>query len=1140
MRTRANYPLNILATIISVCILNTTCSPKSSDDFTAWLPPAILSDTAAPGSPDLPAGTATDYSMIVRDVASEADFAFDTVAVLDLRLRLADSEDAPLAGSLVQFRAVRDGRAREVVFQAMSGADGRISGNCTIATTIRSLRLDFTYGGRLYTAPLEVADLSTVDRTIVMNTTAVRRARNTTPTLADRDGDGITDDADHFPDDPARATLLRFPADGGRFTVAFEDLYPNQGDADFNDYVLQFNQEEHLNAAGEVVRILGSYRHVAKAAGYNHVLKLNLPLENADYSVRRFDPEGNLLATTAGSPANFHAIALTERSDRTISQSNAHRGQDFVAGDLFELEVNPAAPVSKDDLGAAPYDLFLHVKNTNRDVHFAGRFFDGNDNDLYLDADGFPWALLVPVDWRWMYERTNIHTAYEFFDDWYMSAGADRKDWYNFPDVNAVVASAVTRFSAEPAFVPPPGFHPADFTVNESLRPVPARINETYIPVSAVYDIDPVAGGSITFPGDLAEIRFPYDRDALIDAGLPEEFTVFYYNAPGDNWLPVEETSADTENGMIIARTSHLTPFIATVNTTSATTVCVDFPQNIALDGVPFSSCTATGPLSIECVTNTPSGVITETYAYPNIDAAQASLFDGPLPNLVCDTFSGECAGYGSFAWFRGDAASFTISNPPNPDVNINNTFAVDTQNRLVAMDQNGNPNVITYGDYDANGFPESVTFTTGPITIPIVYEYDGGATLPKKRTINNTLIIEYDANGRQTSVESIPGGWTRSVTNTGTVQLCGNPAGPPTTAPADLPVKLGTNFSCAVVDGAAKCWGQNNFGQLGNGTNTNSAVPVQVSGLTANVVRVEAGQNHACAILNDGSLRCWGQNNNGQLGDGTTTDRNTPVQVSGLTSGVSQVSPGGNFSCAIVSGTAHCWGDNSAGGLGVGSPLEAVTTPLPVVGLSNSVSDIGAGTVHVCAVDGGEVYCWGNNLAAQLGDGTTTPRTVPTGPVPGLTGATNVTAGTLHSCALVGDAVYCWGSNSNYEIGDASVAFFAITPTQPTGLGANVSGLYTNARNNCAVLNDGTGRCWGNNQSGQIGVNAVTFREIPSTVLDASLVPLANISGFGLGGGQVCAVSDGDLFCWGKNDFGQLGDGSFTNRSTAQPGPAF
>jgi len=235
-----------------------------------------------------------------------------------------------------------------------------------------------------------------------------------------------------------------------------------------------------------------------------------------------------------------------------------------------------------------------------------------------------------------------------------------------------------------------------------------------------------------------------------------------------------------------------------------------------------------------------------------------------------------------------------------------------------------------------------------------------------------------------------------------------------------------GNSHTCAMkTDGSAWCWGNNGVGQLGDGTTVNKITPTAVSGLGSGVSQMNAGKNHNCVVKMDGSAWCWGWNVNGQIGDGTaTTPKTTPTAVSGFGSDVSHLVAGINHTCAVkMDGSAWCWGLNNYGQLGDGTTTQRLT-PIAVSGLNSGVSQMLAGYDHTCAVKtDGSARCWGYNGYGQIGDGTTTtPKTTPTA-VSGLgSGVSLMVAGYYHTCAIKTDgSAWCWGFNNSGQLGDGT-----------------------------------------------------------------------------------------------------------------------
>ena len=363
---------------------------------------------------------------------------------------------------------------------------------------------------------------------------------------------------------------------------------------------------------------------------------------------------------------------------------------------------------------------------------------------------------------------------------------------------------------------------------------------------------------------------------------------------------------------------------------------------------------------------------------------------------------------------------------------------------------------------------------------------------------------------------------------------------GDDTGAEEALAVSAGTFHTCALtVTGGVKCWGSNSNGQLGDGTPIGQrTTPADVVGLTSGVTAVSTGELHTCALTATGGVKCWGANTNGQLGDGTRMDRGTPVDVTGLTSGVAAMSAGTFHTCALTTaGGLKCWGRRLEGGLleepAPGDRMTTErTTPVDVVGLTTGVVAVSAGTLHTCALTAtGGLKCWGYNREGQLGDGTTTDRGIPVD-VTGLTsGVAAVSAGWKHTCAVTtAGGLKCWGWNRGGQIGDETTTD-RTTPVDVTDLTGGVAAVSAGRSHTCALTTAGGVKCWGLNDGGQLGNRAITRRNTPVDV--ASLT--SGVAAISAGLLHTCALTvAGGLKCWGFDGSGQLGNGAPTQHRIA------
>ena len=345
--------------------------------------------------------------------------------------------------------------------------------------------------------------------------------------------------------------------------------------------------------------------------------------------------------------------------------------------------------------------------------------------------------------------------------------------------------------------------------------------------------------------------------------------------------------------------------------------------------------------------------------------------------------------------------------------------------------------------------------------------------------------------------------------------------------------LSLGNRHSCALDSlGQVRCWGSNGSGQLGDGTQQTHLTPVMVSGLGTGHKSIAAGVAHSCAVTEAGAAMCWGNNFYGQLGDGSKTDRPMPVGVSGLTSGVKGVGAGRNHSCAVtILGAAKCWGVNISRQLGDGSNTDS-SVPVDVVGLDEGVNDIDAGWQFSCALtSAGAVLCWGANDAGQLGNGDAGTSQYEPVAVFGLdSGVQILSVGDYHACAITSDGgAVCWGSNSLGRLGNGSTVSSDI-PVSVTGLSSGVVSIDAGYTHSCAVISSGAVKCWGSNTAGELGDGSRdTYSSTPRAVIGVD-----NAVGVAIGVEHTCAILDnGSVVCWGDSGDGQIGNGYGVNQTS-------
>jgi len=346
--------------------------------------------------------------------------------------------------------------------------------------------------------------------------------------------------------------------------------------------------------------------------------------------------------------------------------------------------------------------------------------------------------------------------------------------------------------------------------------------------------------------------------------------------------------------------------------------------------------------------------------------------------------------------------------------------------------------------------------------------------------------------------------------------------------------ISVGLSHACAVVSGVAKCWGFNTKGQLGTGSTNLAQVATAVSNLAA-ASEVAVLGDHSCARESNatGSLKCWGADGHGQLGNGHDERFLAPTSVPlGNGNSAKAVALGNLHGCVLLTnGSVRCWGDNFAGQMGDANSGGAHFFPVAVNGLSGSATALSNGRIHSCVVEGGAAKCWGGNFSGQLGFSMPITSNAPLVPLSSQKGVKAIAAGSSHTCAVASDGVYCWGDNSHGQVGDANDLSAHKAPYKiPALANANVKAISAGNLHTCAVVDDGV-KCWGINTSGQAGKpNDSSDQLLPYATIPSG----QNVTAIAAGANHTCAVVNGDVQCWGSNYYGQLGDG--TNKTSFSP----
>lgn len=347
-----------------------------------------------------------------------------------------------------------------------------------------------------------------------------------------------------------------------------------------------------------------------------------------------------------------------------------------------------------------------------------------------------------------------------------------------------------------------------------------------------------------------------------------------------------------------------------------------------------------------------------------------------------------------------------------------------------------------------------------------------------------------------------------------------------------------GGSHSCAITASKnVRCWGKGSGGQLGGGTTSEGASGVVQTLDVSDAIHIAAGYEHSCVIVRDGTVRCWGVNTNGRLGDGTRIPRSAPVAVSTVTNAVA-LALGSDHTCALLADkTVSCWGGNGSGQLGDGSKEDRLT-PVKVMGLTG-VKTLAAGDSFTCATtEAKKVHCWGENGSGQVGV-PASPEPVPLPTLLTMSDAEAVTAAGTHACASFGKTASCWGSNLYGELGDGN-ADTTHLPVQVKFPG-DVVEIAAGSVHTCGVSGNGQIKCWGENPDGRFGNGTEDSNPEPrladnTSVSTDATTRLPTPTALAVGGGHVCALVSTQVYCWGNDMFGQSGEGAPGHILFAQP----
>lgn len=486
----------VVLLIIAVSFFSTGCTGKKRQALLFPMMAALVDGSkeeikVQPGIPETSGGNTVTYTgqvptgedepqlsevvpgITVEEVSAEdSNFSFQGTRTIAVDALVVDQDGNPVPDALV--RIMDSDLENTLLSQLASNPEGKVLGSIVVNYGDQSIVVYVTVSGQNTQAIIVpiLRDDSGVMR-LVVSIERIQIPVHIPPpvVVVDSDTDGVPDTQDAYPSDPSKATKLRFPSQGVN-TIAYEDLYPVPGDADLNDTVIRFYNEEDLNAKGEIVEIRGYYHYVAHGAGYKHSVHLRFSnqLKASFHSVvtdsnGMAQPSQNISLSEVTEQNWMDGLQVFGHSDTTIGSNwNARSSDVYKPGFIAKTVLRFNNPVSRSTLGTAPYDLFIRIENKSVDskypsyaptafstdkkkyeVHLPGIYKKPDGKDAYLDNNGFPWAILTPGEFKWPLEAKDIRASnspYPKFNSWANSFGTKDADWYLFPNLSLVYTSA--------------------------------------------------------------------------------------------------------------------------------------------------------------------------------------------------------------------------------------------------------------------------------------------------------------------------------------------------------------------------------------------------------------------------------------------------------------------------------------------------------------------------------------------------------------------------------------------------------------------------------------------------------------------------------------------------------------------------